>query len=121
MTLFDAFYRLSTDLRTWGAREGQGTWGRDKMKNEERATDARLWHPWLRIKSRPARDAAHTLERGGVGAGPLGYGVGKPPPPAAPRWSGATPAKVRKSIIRKSPVRPFRCGIVGFHRLSAFR
>ena len=30
--------------------------------------------------------------------------MGEASPPAAPRWSGATPAKVRKSIIRKSPV-----------------
>jgi len=25
--------------------------------------DARLWPPWLRIKPRAARDAAHALER----------------------------------------------------------
>ena len=30
------------------AQEGQGTRARDEM-NEERDTDARLWHPWLRI------------------------------------------------------------------------
>jgi hypothetical protein len=27
-------------------------------------TDARLWHPWAPHQPRPARDAAHSLERG---------------------------------------------------------
>jgi hypothetical protein len=30
-------------------------------------TDARLWHPWLRVNRVPTRDVAHALERGGVG------------------------------------------------------
>ena len=39
-----------------------------------------------------------------------------------PRWSGATPAKVRKSIILNSPVTlPLRCGSVGRHLPSALR
>jgi hypothetical protein len=29
--------------------------------NEERDTDTRLWHPWLRINPRPGRDAADAL------------------------------------------------------------
>jgi len=37
-------------------------------------TDACLWHPWLRInrdQPRPARDAAHPMER--IGYGAVGY------------------------------------------------
>ena len=30
---------------------------------------ARLWHPLAPHQPRPARDAAHALERGGVGSG----------------------------------------------------
>ncbi len=32
--------------------------------------DARLWHPWLSINRVLRADAAHALERGGVGCGP---------------------------------------------------
>ena len=45
---------MPTDTRPAGA------------KGKVNGTDARLWHPWLRINRVPARDAAHALERGWV-------------------------------------------------------
>jgi hypothetical protein len=40
-----------------------------RAEGEVNDTDARLWHPWLRI-NRVLRDATHALERGGVVSGP---------------------------------------------------
>jgi len=37
--------------------------------NEERDTDQRLWHPWLRINRVLRVDPAYALERRGVAAG----------------------------------------------------
>jgi hypothetical protein len=39
-------------------------------EGEMNDTDARLWHPVAPHQSRPARDAAHALECGGVVRGP---------------------------------------------------